>query len=849
MKKLFALMLSIAMVASMFSGIAFAQGTAAQIALARFDLYAASKGAEPVSPFPALADYTAAGVTGAIAGNLAAYNTEVAKQPRIPNLAALQTVVTTVNAAAIVEANAVLAQAIAVSKINLYAIQDNAAAMTTQDLFDATRSTTLAKAAYLGFYRAAVVAATGFANATAVTTMVTAVNLANDPTAAAAALAQINVMAAAANASTLTIAMLTTAGVTGTVAANLPRYKLAVEAKPSFTLATLQTDINAVNTAAAAEELVRYNTAIATLNFYAVSDNAGALTTQLLLDARVLAVDVVDARLPAYRTAIAALTSVTDTAGVATVTPGTTLIVLLQGINGTAPTATEIAAALALINVYAASNDASNLTLAVLRTAIHPWTCGIAANLAGYKTAVAAATSFADAYAVDAMIHAVDAAAVPVALAKLNVFAVTNDASTMTIDDLIAAQATGTVAELLPHYRTRIAGLDAVTLTTEVQTAVNWVNANVPTEAAAVKVINDYAVAKNAAAMTITELEATNVTGLVPGNLARYRTAVAAATGFATRAELQVVITAVNTAVAAEAAAEALLVAERTALARINLFAVTADAATLTTTMLTTARVTGVVAARLPAYQTAIAAATAGLPTLASIQAVINTVNNPPGDTVRPVITHNAPSIITDGSTFSLRVTVTDNVMLQQNGVWLDGVAQPIAADRTSFTFVKVVDLAVGENVFTVSAVDTSGNMAEAKINILRTAPPTPPAPIVIALGRPNPAIGLDVAPAVVNGRTMVPFRWFGERVLGIAPDHITWNAVTQSVTLTHGITSVVLTMNSVTAGVNGQAVLLDVAPFITEGRTLVPARFLAETFGFNITWDPATNNVTIVKK
>ncbi len=53
------------------------------------------------------------------------------------------------------------------------------------------------------------------------------------------------------------------------------------------------------------------------------------------------------------------------------------------------------------------------------------------------------------------------------------------------------------------------------------------------------------------------------------------------------------------------------------------------------------------------------------------------------------------------------------------------------------------------------------------------------------------------------------------------------------------------LTLNSTIAKVNGVPVALDVAPFATGGRTLVPARFLAETFGYTVNWNPVNDEVT----
>jgi len=48
---------------------------------------------------------------------------------------------------------------------------------------------------------------------------------------------------------------------------------------------------------------------------------------------------------------------------------------------------------------------------------------------------------------------------------------------------------------------------------------------------------------------------------------------------------------------------------------------------------------------------------------------------------------------------------------------------------------------------------------------------------------------------------------------------------------------------------VNDEELKMDVAPIIVEGRTLVPARFIAEAFDCIVEWDEATRTVNIKSK
>ena len=46
---------------------------------------------------------------------------------------------------------------------------------------------------------------------------------------------------------------------------------------------------------------------------------------------------------------------------------------------------------------------------------------------------------------------------------------------------------------------------------------------------------------------------------------------------------------------------------------------------------------------------------------------------------------------------------------------------------------------------------------------------------------------------------------------------------------------------------VNGSAVAMDAAAELVNGRTMVPFRWIAQALGGTVTWDEATQTVTIV--
>ncbi|HBV97151.1 MAG TPA: hypothetical protein DEF36_08900 [Desulfotomaculum sp.] len=96
--------------------------------------------------------------------------------------------------------------------------------------------------------------------------------------------------------------------------------------------------------------------------------------------------------------------------------------------------------------------------------------------------------------------------------------------------------------------------------------------------------------------------------------------------------------------------------------------------------------------------------------------------------------------------------------------------------------------------------------------------------------------------PVVINGRTLVPLREIFE-ALNVTPQ---WDNNTNSVTAKSDTVNMRLTIDSNTALVNNKPVQLEVPGTLVNGRTMVPARFIAETFGGKVEWDDATKTVLI---
>ncbi len=102
----------------------------------------------------------------------------------------------------------------------------------------------------------------------------------------------------------------------------------------------------------------------------------------------------------------------------------------------------------------------------------------------------------------------------------------------------------------------------------------------------------------------------------------------------------------------------------------------------------------------------------------------------------------------------------------------------------------------------------------------------------------------MDVAPYIKGDRTYVPMRYLGE-ILGA---EVVWDDAARKVTLNKDEITVEFTIGSTTYTVNGEAKNADVAPEISNDRTMLPARFVAEAFGAVVGWDASTQTVLIQK-
>lgn len=88
-----------------------------------------------------------------------------------------------------------------------------------------------------------------------------------------------------------------------------------------------------------------------------------------------------------------------------------------------------------------------------------------------------------------------------------------------------------------------------------------------------------------------------------------------------------------------------------------------------------------------------------------------------------------------------------------------------------------------------------------------------------------------------------MPVQAFVEGIGG----EVSWNDGTQTTVLKYDGKEVRLTIGSTTAYLDNVANEIDIAPVIINGRTMLPIRFVAESFEYTVIWSQEKQIVTII--
>jgi hypothetical protein len=120
-------------------------------------------------------------------------------------------------------------------------------------------------------------------------------------------------------------------------------------------------------------------------------------------------------------------------------------------------------------------------------------------------------------------------------------------------------------------------------------------------------------------------------------------------------------------------------------------------------------------------------------------------------------------------------------------------------------------------------------------------APSAAKTPIKVVLnGAPLTFTGTP--PMQIKGSTLVPMRGIFE-ALGAT---VKFDKASQTVYGQKGATAIILPLGALTATVNGQPQTLPIPAELINGTTLVPLRFISQSLGASVAWDPVLSTVTI---
>ncbi|MEW9701945.1 phosphate/phosphite/phosphonate ABC transporter substrate-binding protein [Paenibacillus sp. SI8] len=108
-----------------------------------------------------------------------------------------------------------------------------------------------------------------------------------------------------------------------------------------------------------------------------------------------------------------------------------------------------------------------------------------------------------------------------------------------------------------------------------------------------------------------------------------------------------------------------------------------------------------------------------------------------------------------------------------------------------------------------------------------------------------NQTLSFEVPPVNNQGTVMVPMRPVFEALHA----DVTWNEEDQKVIAEKEGVSVQLILGSPFAYINGRAFVLSSSPYISNGNTMVPVRFISEALGAQVSWNPIDQRVMIITR
>lgn len=216
-----------------------------------------------------------------------------------------------------------------------------------------------------------------------------------------------------------------------------------------------------------------------------------------------------------------------------------------------------------------------------------------------------------------------------------------------------------------------------------------------------------------------------------------------------------------------------------------------------------------------------------------------------PADTTPPVISVVG---LTSGQTVNkTNVTVNGTISEAVSTLLVNGAPVTVLPDNS---FSANVVLANGENHISFVTFDLHANKGTLDFVLNYTAPVDNSIKVAVTIGN-------DIATVTKDGKTFgVTFDASAEIVNGrtMVPlrfiaetfgGEVEWFAETRMINITLGDKVIALQIGNKNAIFNDALSVLDVAPYIKNSRTMVPLRAIGELFGATFVWDNASRTVT----
>lgn len=102
-----------------------------------------------------------------------------------------------------------------------------------------------------------------------------------------------------------------------------------------------------------------------------------------------------------------------------------------------------------------------------------------------------------------------------------------------------------------------------------------------------------------------------------------------------------------------------------------------------------------------------------------------------------------------------------------------------------------------------------------------------------------------SIIPQIINGHTFVPLRAIAE---GLG-SKVSWDKELQKVTVEKADKTITFKIGNPEVTVNNTNSIIEQAPFILAGSSMLPLRFIGEQFGLRVTWDPLTKAIYLDDK